>query len=279
MNKSIILVAVIVIFAAVSVGVYVKYYTGSTDIVPIASQTTQTESTDVKNNENNEQIEAQASSTNQVDSKNLVVKELQQEWAANFGDPKVLVGSSQNVFVAKILRQVGNETKLAWMPQTQFEAEVISNIKGNVQGKVIVSQVGGFYNGVLLVANGDLLGPANSPSAGRLLQIGSTYLLPTRYIPSFSPYYGISSFPGTITLMSDDQNLTTLQLKTPAENNTKYKQLLGAYPNEMLLSADIKNGYTQNSFQSLSSSQKEAVYERINSYIPKTNPTSTTSST
>ena len=271
MNKKFILIALIVIFAAVAgVGTYWKYYLKPSSVVT-ENQTSKTpiiknipvENNKVASSASEPIAEKQKSVINQTPPKGFSIKGLHFEFVADESDPKILMGGSQYVFVAKILRQVGNETNIAWMPKTQFEAEVISNIKGNVQGKIIVSQVGGFYNGVLYVANGDLLGPANSPSAGRLLQVGSTYLLPTRYLPSFSPYYGISFFPGTITLISNDPNLTMLQLKTEAESNLKYRELLEAYPNEILLSADIQHGYTQNSFQSLSTEQQTAVRNKI----------------
>ncbi|MEK7546924.1 MAG: hypothetical protein AAB536_01960 [Patescibacteria group bacterium] len=210
----------------------------------------------------------------------LSVREIQQEFVADFSDSRTLVGGSQYIFVARIIKKVGNETNITWMPRTQFEAEVISNIKGNLSGKVIVSQVGGYIDGVLYVANSDLLGPADAPGAGRLLQVGSTYLLPTRHIPNTgwgAEWYHVNSFPGAIGLISEDQNLTTVQLNALVANDSRAKQLQMAYPNDVLLTSDIRNGWTINSYQSLTEAQKAALPYYAGSYNP--NPTSTATST
>src|SRR5712692_6935805 len=58
-----------------------------------------------------------------------------------------LMGVSHNVFVAKITKQVATTTR-AGTPATQFEAEVVFNIKGNVQGTITVEQEGGYVKGI-----------------------------------------------------------------------------------------------------------------------------------
>src|SRR2546426_5526916 len=61
---------------------------------------------------------------------------------------KYLMGESHNVLVAKIIKQVATTTR-AGTPATQFEAEVVFNIKGNAQGTITVEQEGGYLNGIL----------------------------------------------------------------------------------------------------------------------------------
>jgi hypothetical protein len=60
-------------------------------------------------------------------------------------DPHLL-GISHNVFIALILDQTGNKTTEIG-PRTQYAAEVISNIKGELAGVVMIDQYGGMVGG------------------------------------------------------------------------------------------------------------------------------------
>jgi len=152
MNKKVILLVVITV-GVVGIGTYFDRH-GSKSSYLIGSENSSDELGMLKIRDN------LASSTSELNTSHSnpsvpAIKELQLEFAADFSDPKVLVGGSQYVFVAKIIRQVGTQTNIKWMPKTQFEAEIISNIKGDVQGKVVINQIGGYLDGVLYVVNDD----------------------------------------------------------------------------------------------------------------------------
>lgn len=167
-------------------------------------------------------------------------------YPANYADDRVLVGASHNVFVGKIVAQTGSIERGAG-PETQFAVQVISNIKGNLQGTVTVDQQGGYKNGVLyVVGNSDVFGG----SAGRyLLQIGSTYLLATRYNPT-SNWYTLNPFPSASKLISADPSQANAQLQVLAANDPRVLRLQVAYSNEVLLPADIAKNNTLNSYRS-----------------------------
>lgn len=78
--------------------------------------------------------------------------------AADFSDDRILMGSSHNVFVAKVIKQTGNEPQTS-APSTQFAVEIIENIKGDLEGSVTVDQLGGYKDGVLYLVQGDTVGP------------------------------------------------------------------------------------------------------------------------
>lgn len=170
-------------------------------------------------------------------------------YVADFSDNRVLVGASHNVFVAKVLEQSGTkDTGIG--PETQFEVQVVFNIKGNLSGKVTVDQEGGYKNGVLyLVYEGDAVFPSTQ-QGDALLKPGSTYLFTSRYDEKEN-WYTLISHPNGRKLISRDANLSTTQLLTLAQNDEKVIALQAAYINEILLDADIKNNNTRNSYQSL----------------------------
>jgi hypothetical protein len=84
-----------------------------------------------------------------------------------------LVGISHNVFVGKVIAQVGTET-VRPIPHTQFSVEVLENIKGKLSGEVVVNQLGGYETvqgkDYLVLPEGD----------DKLLIPGETYLFATR---------------------------------------------------------------------------------------------------
>ncbi|MFA6494198.1 MAG: hypothetical protein WCT49_04065, partial [Candidatus Paceibacterota bacterium] len=66
-----------------------------------------------------------------------------------------MVGFGQNVFVGKVISQIGNKSDRPWRgAEGQFDVKVIYNIKGKLDGNVIVDQVGGMKNGVFHMVSG-----------------------------------------------------------------------------------------------------------------------------
>jgi len=88
----------------------------------------------------------------------------------NRTDDRELVGFADNVFIGKVISQSGNK-KLGAMPETQFKVEVLDNIKGKLEGTIIVNQQGGRdEDGQLYLFDND-----------KMLELGKTYLFITRH--------------------------------------------------------------------------------------------------
>jgi len=173
---------------------------------------------------------------------------IEAQYAADFSDDKVLIGSSHNVFIGKVVRQIGNKER-GISPETQFEVAVIDNIKGDLHGTVTVDQQGGYKDGTLYVVGDDMI--SLSPDGnGYLLQPGSTYLFATRYNPTEN-WYTLNSYPTAIKLLSADGNASDVSLKARAESDPRVQQLKAAYPHEILIDADVAHHNTRNSYVSV----------------------------
>jgi hypothetical protein len=187
------------------------------------------------------------------------------------GDDRVLMGASHNVFVAKVISQIGTKSESVGggrtFPVTQFSVELIYNIKGNLGGTITVEQIGGYQNGALMVSDGgDVFGPANKPGDGYLMQPGMTYLLSTRRVND-STYY-LWDFPTASKLVSQDSNLNDSQLQLLAKGDPRVRQLEAAYPNEILVADDVRTGNARNSYLSTHSALPPPP-------VPPSHPTST----
>jgi hypothetical protein len=88
----------------------------------------------------------------------------------DLGDNRYLLGASHNVFVGKVMQQIGSEPWNGHLA-TQFAVEVVYNIKGNLQGTVAVDQEGRYVNGIQYL----------SEDERELFQPGTTYLFSTRH--------------------------------------------------------------------------------------------------
>jgi hypothetical protein len=166
--------------------------------------------------------------------------------ARSYDDDPVLVGSAEHVLAGKVLRQVGSDPRIG-NPHNQFEVEVLYNIKGELQGTVVVDND---YSTI----------PPEDHFA-----VGSTYLIAARYSPDFGPYYYAGGYDAFVTLISNDSSKSNPDLLKEIIKSPKTQSLLRAYPNEQLSQRDIERGHTQNSFVSLTEDQNQAVYDRIES--------------
>lgn len=151
-------------------------------------------------------------------------------------DDRVLVGASHNVFVAKVLKKVGQPVGEAGI-LTQFEVQIVSNIKGTLSGKIFVSQEGGYENGILRLVE-------NQP----LLSVGTTYLLTTRGNEKMG--YLATAYPRDWFVVSTDANLTLQQLQVLAAKDKMVLSLQDAYAHEIPFQIDVDTGHDYNSYAS-----------------------------
>jgi hypothetical protein len=159
---------------------------------------------------------------------------------ADFTDDRALMGASHNVFVGKVLEQIGTKER-GIGPETQFKVQVIENIKGELDGEVVVDQEGGYKNGILYI-----FGEGDGKSY--LLQPGSTYLFATRYNKNEN-WYTLISHPAGKKVISSDGSMGQKQLKMTAQSDNRVIELKEAYKDEIPLDADVKNNNSLNNYE------------------------------
>lgn len=182
-----------------------------------------------------------------------ITREIHSQWIEEMNSDEGLMGASHNVFVGKINKKSGDKS-IYENPETQFEVEVLYNIKGDLQGSVVVSQEGGYKNGILYRSFDDVMVSSddkqNKQDNDGLMKKGETYLFVTRYSEKGN-WYSIISNPRGTKLLSSDETLSKKDLQFLAENDERVKKLKESYKKEILLDSDIKNNNTRNSYQSL----------------------------
>ena len=145
-----------------------------------------------------------------------------------FGTTDFFIHDSDNIFTGRVVKQVGSEPNDFGMTSTQFSVEVISNIKGDLKGSVIVNQEGGYKHGVFYISAEDY---AIADTEGKvdpkkyLLQPGSTYLFAAIYNPK-SKHYSVES--KTYYFITDNKTLNAGQLKSAASENSKVQEFMKA---------------------------------------------------
>jgi hypothetical protein len=195
-------------------------------------------------------------------------------------DDRNVVGAAENVFIGKVIKQTGTGKDKFGFLYTQFEVEVIDNIKGNLSGKVTVEQSAGYINGVLYTVEdgGDgYFEPTGERSGFSLLKSGATYLLVTGYNTDTLNYYLFTSAKSR-TFITDDKKLDNLKLKEFANSNEAVKRLRAIYPDEILFAPFVSAGNTKNSFMSLPPEEQEKLKAEAEKYkkelnIPDYEPT------
>lgn len=181
-------------------------------------------------------------------------------YIADFSNDKELMGATHNVFVGKVVKQISSKD-LGVGPETQFSVEIVSNIKGNLSGTVLVDQFGGYKNGILYVNGSDPAQQgtgtqsASVTSGDKLLEPGKTYLFASRYNAEQN-WYTLVSHPNARKLISSDKNLSISQLKLLAQKDTRVIQLQEAYKSEILFQSDVLSNNARNSYRSLPTTQK-----------------------
>ncbi len=181
------------------------------------------------------------------------------QYVADFSNERVLVGAAHNIFVGKVIEKVGAKD-LGVGPETQFEVEVIDTVKGKLSGTVTVNQQAGYKDGKLYVMEGDLFTEGSDQES--LLQIGSTYVFTTRYNEE-EDWHTIISYPSANKILATDESNVD-KLQKLAKKDDYVEELKDAYPDEILLKADVQNENTLNSYASRNEELKEPTPETKN---------------
>ena len=134
------------------------------------------------------------------------VETISQSNAIDTSDPRKLVGFSDNVFVGKVVEQVGTKS-LNSIPETQFKVEVLDNIKGDLNGSVTVNQQGGHEWNQIVLFEGD-----------KLLEVGQTYLFATKHLESEN-WHTLIPVDGDIPIDSKQERTELIEKYTNAYKN------------------------------------------------------------
>lgn len=179
-----------------------------------------------------------------------ITKKIHSLYIAGLEDDRKMIGNVHNVFMGKVVKKIRSQDSDI-IPTTQFNVEVLYNVKGDLNGTIVVSQEGGYRNGILyVVLDGDILLPGSASSINDFLQPGELYLFYTRYDEQ-NGWHAALFHPNATKLLPWDKNLNAAQLQIIAQKDDRIKALQEAYKNEILDDADIKAGNTRNSYQSL----------------------------
>lgn len=170
--------------------------------------------------------------------------EISFKYIANLDDDRNAIGTSHNVFSAKITKIV-EHTNIQGVPITFFEATVVNNIKGDLEGTVRLMQLVGYVS----TEDGEEK-LAALRSDNKLMALGETYLFATRYDEKTNSYV-VSTHPNMSKLLSNDNKLDISVLGKIAEQDEKTLKWKEAYKNEILLESDVETGNIKNSYESL----------------------------
>lgn len=167
--------------------------------------------------------------------------EVQNIFTIDMNNSKELIGNEENVFVAKILKNKGSNSskKDKRVIFTEFEAEVVNNIKGKAPKKITITQDAGYKNfGKTLIL----------PKDTSLLEEGKTYLLVTSSWDE-NIKYGLTTHKNTITEV----------LEKDFNKNNKVLEFKEAYINEI-----PHNGkYSKNAFKNLPKDRQEELKKEV----------------
>jgi len=169
------------------------------------------------------------------------------QWGQELDSYEGTVEAASNVFVGKVVKQVGERARFE-EPETQFEVEVISNIKGNLQGVAVVSQTGGYKNGILYRTSDDMTIVTDNPVKDKdngLMKEGETYLFVTRY-SEMGNWYSIYTHPYGTKLLSKDKNLDKVAIKNLYENDERFIKLKEAYDRDISQDTDVEKHSEEN---------------------------------
>jgi hypothetical protein len=125
---------------------------------------------------------------------------------ADFNDDRQLSGAVQNIFVGEVISKVGDK-KLGSIPETQFEVQVIQNIKGDLNGSIKVNQEGGYMEKDLILVEND-----------NLIEVGKKYLFATRYLPAEDWHTAVPKY-GKLEIKSKEDHRKLIERFTKAYIN------------------------------------------------------------
>lgn len=167
-------------------------------------------------------------------------------------EDRSLVGWSDHAFVGIVRGVTGYESAPGGQVATQYEVDPILNLKGTLHENVIVHQYGtGYKHGVKFSVNDT-----------SMLESGSAYLFLVSG-PRDDGSWVAAAPEYQIVELADKDTLETSDSIQVAEGNERVREVLAAYPNEVLDGRDVQRGTAHNSFFSLDADSKASVLAMI----------------
>ncbi len=174
------------------------------------------------------------------------------------------VGSLSNIFTGVVVGVDKAYNIKDDMPYTDYVVNVADNIKGNLENKILVRQIGGEFKDVVV--------ESDTPN----LKIGNLYLFNTRASENDikNGVYWQNTSSESLVLLSEKPGNKKENIEI-SRNNKKYIELLKAYANEIVNSKTKKLKVSGNFFKDLSEEKKSEIKERIENIEKKFRKTNT----
>lgn len=152
--------------------------------------------------------------------------------AFDLTDKRLLVGSASNVFVGEVVEQTGSEplpssdpngpaNGIPDTPQTQFEVSVLQNIKGTLDNRVTLNQIGGYaeYVAIMGPKKGEWVRELNLFENDPLLEPGQTVLFVTNYDREKDYHYIVGQPYGDVRIESEAERKNIVEEFKEAKRN------------------------------------------------------------
>lgn len=172
-------------------------------------------------------------SNNENDQK-VNVQEVHGDFVMDVTNKNEVVGNSENVFLGKVIKQVGTESPNGeYVPRTQFGVQVLKNIKGELKGNEIINQSAGYVDD----ENGDktLVKFENQ----ELLEPGKVYLFATMYSEQNNWHNPVPGYGEVLVKDAAKQQVIS-------EYMTAFKQQVISDIMQRNKDKDFVNGYVEN---------------------------------
>ncbi|NBI28484.1 hypothetical protein [Chengkuizengella marina] len=166
----------------------------------------------------------------QSKEQNIEISEIYGDFVMDATKKEEVVGNSENVFIAKVIKQVGTQPLNEHMPRTQFEVEVKRNIKGKLKDFIIINQSAGFMTDS--EGNVTLVKFENQ----ELLEPGKTYLFASLYDSNNNWHNPVPGY-GEV-LVSDDTKKQMIDEYKKAFKAQKTSKIMEKHKDK-----DFVNGY------------------------------------
>lgn len=176
------------------------------------------------------------------------------KYIADFSDNKKVSWFADNIFVWKIIKNLSLEK--IWKEEfdrTEFNIEVLYNIKWNLTWSIIASQAFGYdenWNPILM-------------EWSSLMNEWEIYIISSRW----DAPHKIIAHPNGIHLLSSDKELTNISIKQLIKESKKVKDWKDAYKNEVYYQDNFKISSDKNSYKSLSEENKKKLDDIENGFV------------
>ena len=172
-------------------------------------------------------------------------------WNINIHNDRELVGSTENVFIGKVIKKKGQEIDRFKIPKTKFEVKILKNIKGHLKNNIIIRQRGG-YRGI----------KKYKPDEGGFLKPQKTYL----FFASGDDHYIFADKVSHQEFIKNSEKYSEKEILNLKETKKIISKYEDAYKNEIYSYIDLLDNRLKNSYKKLTDEERQKM---IDEYIKK----------